>query len=81
MVDSYSDNLSVLEHIIINNRLPPDYDYDYFKENPDEVINFRSIFFNLEQAQALVQTIDEFEREIFKDIKGNKIKKEEEKLM
>ena len=71
---SFIDNL-------INNKLPPDYKYDYFKENPDEVINFRSIFFNLEQVQALAQTIDEYEREICKDEKNKIINKSIEKLL
>ena len=71
---SFIDNL-------INNKLPPDYKYDYFKENPDEVINFRSIFFNLEQVEALAQTINEYEREICKDEKSKIIKKAIEKLL
>ena len=65
---------------LINNKLLSDYEYNYFKENPDEVINFRSIFFNLEQILAIVQTMNEFEREIFKDNKS-KIRKAVEKLM
>ena len=65
----------------INNKLPPDYEYDYFIENPDEEVNFRSIFFNIQQVQALAQTIDEHEKEIFTDKKGIKIQKAVEKLM
>ena len=65
----------------INNKLPPDYEYDYFLENPDEEVNFRSIFFNIQQVQALAQTIDEHEKEIFTDKKGIKIQKAVEKLM
>lgn len=65
----------------INNKLPPDYEYDYFIENPDEEVNFRSIFFNIQQVQALAQTIDENEKEIFTDKKGIKIQKAVEKLM
>ena len=65
----------------INNKLPPDYEYDYFLENPDEEVNFRSIFFNIQQVQALAQTIDENEKEIFTDKKGIKIQKAVEKLM
>ena len=34
---------------LINNELPSDYEYNFFKENPDEVINHRSICFNLSQ--------------------------------
>ena len=66
---------------LINNKLPSDYEYNYFTENPDEVINFRSIFFNIEQVRALAQTMDAHEKEIFTDNKGIKIKKAVEKLM
>ena len=66
---------------LINNRLPSDYKYDYFKENPDEVINFRSIFFNLEQVEALVQTMNASKGEIFKVRKNIRIEKAIEKLM
>ena len=66
---------------LVNNKLSPDYEYDYFIENPDEVINFRSIFFNLEQIRALAQTMYEKDKVIFIDDKGTKIKKAVEKLM
>ena len=66
---------------LINNKLPSDYEYDYFKENPDEVVNFRSIFFNIEQVKALAETMNDNEKEIFSDSKGTKIKKAIEKLM
>ena len=65
----------------INNELPSDYEYNYFKENPDEVVNFRSILFNIEQLLALVKTMSENEKEIFKDNKNAKIQKAVEKLM
>ena len=66
---------------LVNNKLPPDYEYDYFKENPDEVVNYRSIFFNIEQVKILAETMDANEKEIFKDKKSIKIKKAVEKLM
>ena len=66
---------------LVNNQLPADYEYNYFIENPDEVINFRSIFFNLEQIRMLTKTINDHDKEIFKDNKGIKIKKAVEKLM
>ena len=65
----------------VNNKLPSDYEYNYFKENPDEVVNFRSILFNIEQLLALVKTMSENEKEIFKDNKNAKIQKAIEKLM
>ena len=54
---------------------------DQKKENPDEVVNFRSILFNIEQLLALVKTMSENEKEIFKDNKNAKIQKAIEKLM
>ena len=65
----------------INNELPLDYHYNYFTENPDEIITYRSILFNLEQAKALLLTIDKIKDEIFKDKKNNKLEKTVEKLM
>ena len=65
----------------MNNKLSEDYEYDYFKENPDEVVNFRSILFNIEQVLALVQTMDSNSKLIFKDKKSAKIQKAVEKLM
>jgi len=65
---------------LIYNKLPSDYEYDYFKENPDEVVNLRSILFNIEQVLALVQTMNNHQ-EIFKEGKTTKIQKAVEKLM
>ena len=66
---------------LINNKLPKDYEYNYFKENPDEFVNFRSILFNMEQISALIETMDAHEKEIFKDDKCIKIQKALEKLL
>ena len=68
---------------LINNKLPSDYQYNYFKENPDEVVNFRSILFNIRQLLALVETMDHHDKEIFEnaDKNGIRIKKAVEKLM
>ena len=49
----------------IEDKLPSDYKYDYFQENKDEVINFRSICFNIHQAQTLLNTMDKCKTEIF----------------
>ena len=45
-------NLPFFIDKFINNELPSDYHYDYFIENPDEIITHRSILFNLEQAKV-----------------------------
>ena len=64
----------------VNNKLPPDYEYSYFNENPDEVVNLRSILYNIDQLSALIETMDSHTKEIFLDNKGIKIQKAMEKL-
>ena len=65
----------------VNNKLPSDYEYNYFKENPDEVVNLRSMLYNIDQLSALVETMDGHKEEIFTDTKYTKIKKAVEKIM
>ena len=43
---------------LINNQLANDFEYDYFKENPDEVICHRSICFNLDDIFCLVKNMN-----------------------
>ena len=64
----------------VNNKLPADYEYSYFNENPDEVVNLRSILYNIDQLSALIETMDTHNKEIFLDKKGIKIQKAIEKL-
>ena len=66
---------------LINEKLPEDYEYDYFKENPDEAINHRSMCFNLEQVKVLLNTMNEYKDEIFVNPKNNGLKKTMEKLI
>ena len=66
---------------LINDELPSDYKYDYFKENPDEAINLRTICYNLEQAKALINIMGRAKEEIFKDRKLIGFKKTVEKLL
>ena len=51
---------------IINKKLSEDYEYNYFQENPDEIIYHNSICFNLEQLNAILSNINNA-------IKNNKI--------
>ena len=74
-------NLPFFIDKFINNELPSDYHYDYFIENPDEIITHRSILFNLEQAKALLLTINKLKKDIFFDKKNIKLEKTIEKLM
>ena len=70
---------SFIENLVYN-KLSPDYEYDYFKENPDEIINFLSILFNLEQIKALIKTMYDHQKEIFINEKEIKIGKKIEEL-
>ena len=65
----------------INNELPPNYKYNYFKENPDEVICHRSTCFNLEQINSILHTMDRYKKEIFFDEEKNEKKSELKKTM
>ena len=68
---------------LISNKLPSDYEYDYFKENPDEIMNFRSILYNVDQIKSLCYTISAYQTIIFQDNNNNsnKILFAVEKLM
>ena len=74
-------NLPSFIEKFINNELPEDYQYDYFKENPEEVINYRSIFFNLNQAKVLATTMNKYKDKIFTNPKHNGLKKTVEKIV
>jgi len=67
---------------LITNELPSDYVYDYFIENPEEVINHRSICYNLSQVKVLLNIMEKNKNEIFKEEKTKIIglKKTMEKL-
>ena len=49
----------------IYNKLPNDFKYDYFKQNKDELINFRSICFNMREALALINSMEKCKTEIY----------------
>ena len=61
-------------------KIPLEYNYDYYKEKPDEIFNYRSILFNTEQVLILAKTILEYKLFIFNDNK-NKILIASENLM
>lgn len=65
----------------INGELPEDYEYNYFKENPEEIVCHRSILFNLHQAKVLISVMDKYKAEIFTNGKSSGLKKTVEKLM
>ena len=59
----------------IYNKLPSDFKYDYFQQNKDELINFRSICFNMNEALALINSMDKCQTEIFQEPDTDKLKK------
>ena len=63
----YATNVSLPSFIedYINNKLPDDFKYDYFQQNKDELINFRSICFNMHEALSLINSLDRCKSEIF----------------
>jgi len=65
----------------INNKLPSDFKYDYFQQNKDELINFRSICFNMNEALALINNIEKCKTEIFENNDTDILKKVFEKLI
>ena len=66
---------------LINNNLPPDYEYDYYNENPKKIANAQSIFYNIKQLKALVTTIDNKKQILFPDNKNVMIQKSAQKIM
>jgi hypothetical protein len=52
---------------LLNDRLKDDFQYDYFRENPDEVMFHRSICFNLHDIKAILDNIEKCQDKIFED--------------
>ena len=66
---------------LLNDRLDENYKYDFFKENPDEVMFHRSICYNLHEIYAILKNLDNCKDIIFNDDKSGKVfKKTFEKL-
>ena len=45
---------------LINDELPENYEYDYFKENPDEEILYRNICYNIDELYCLISNAEKF---------------------
>ena len=65
---------------LIDDKLPEDYKYDFFQENPDEMINHRSICFRIDDINSIVKIIGLNEKIFFNDKKKTGLKKTYEKL-
>ena len=48
----------------INNKLTPSFEYDYFQQNKNEVINYRSICFNIHEMKILCKIINKWKSDI-----------------
>ena len=64
----------------INDELPKDYKYDYFKENPDQLMFHRAICYNLYNLSALLDNIENNKKKIFIDDSTKLFEKTFEKL-
>ena len=66
---------------LINNKLPIEYEYDYFNENPDKNAYMQSILYNINQIKALITTFNNNKQILLYDNKNQNIKKIIDKLM
>ena len=64
----------------INDKLPEDYVYNYFKENPEEYIFHRSICFNIYDIKCIIDNIQKNKDIIFKGEENIRLFKTFEKL-
>ena len=56
---------------LINSELEEDYEYDYFKENPDEIISHRSICYCLTDINCIVKNMDRCKNILFPEMNNN----------
>ena len=64
----------------LNDKLPEDYVYDYFKENPEEYIFHRSMCFNIYDIKCILNNLQKKKDIIFKDKEKTGLYKTFEKL-
>ena len=57
-------NLPSFIEKLINDNLPENYEYDYFKENTGETILYRNIFYNIDELYALVTNAEKCKENI-----------------
>ena len=55
----------------IKNQLPTDYKYDYFKENPEQIINHKSIIFSLNDISCLINNMEKCKYILFPGLDNN----------
>ena len=49
---------------LLNDKLPENYEYDFFKENPNKSILYRNIYFNIDELYSLISTVEKYKDEI-----------------
>ena len=52
---------------LISGELPSNFEYNYFKENPEEVVYHRSACFTIDDLSIIVETMDKNKKSIFSD--------------
>ena len=55
---------------LINDELDEDYEYDFFKENPAEVVHHLSVCFNVDEIHTLLEVMEKNKKKIFNIPKG-----------
>ena len=65
---------------LLNDELPGDFKFNYFNENPDEIIFHRSICFTIDDVSAIIKTIGLNKEMYFTDQINYSLKKTYEKL-
>ena len=73
-------NLPKFIEKLLNNQLPKDFKLKYFEENPEEIINHRSICFTIDDISAIMRTIELKKEFYFNDIGNKGLQKTYEKL-
>ena len=59
---------------LINDELEENYEYDFFKENKEEVVYHFSACFNTEELNVLLELLDKNKKKVFDVAKGNEDK-------
>ena len=59
---------------LINDELDENYEYDFFRENPEEVVYHFSTCFNIEELSVLLDLLDKNKKKIFDIAKGKEDK-------
>ena len=64
----------------VNDKLPSNFELDYFKENPEEIFYHRSICFSLDVVSCIISNLQNCKQELFNSGENIGLKKTYEKL-